>query len=147
MKLIVTNVDRLAQASGDMWAVKYSVDTEGEEGRLGQLMGEHTTFVHYFPVERISILVAEYGLDERDMETVVDIVLAEPFLDPNDGEPTLFSGESLSTIREAHHRRCARIKLSVRLSTRGIQNPIEMIRSTPISGRGVRRFAAPEERR
>jgi hypothetical protein len=133
MKLTVTNVDKIPQASGMMWRVTYSVARDaGDEEFDNRINPAHTTFIHAFPELRIMAAIAEYGLNPDDMDAVMDVVLAEPFLDPNDGEPGLFSGETVDVIREAHLRRCARAKLKTKMSTRGIRNPVEMVRNVRI---------------
>jgi hypothetical protein len=134
MKLTVTNVDKKPQPSGVLvWMVKFSVERDPDEKEFDhRIAPEHNVFIHAFPEQRILAIIAEYELDESDMDSVMDMVLAEPFLDTADGEPTLFSGESMEVIRDAHIRRCARAKLRTRMSTRGIRNPVEMVRSVSI---------------
>lgn len=142
MKLTVTHVSKVPQSSGVMWIVRYSVDrTEGESSFDELIPPEHVVFIHAFPEERILSLAQEYGLDSEDMDTLMDVLLSEPFMNNNDTEPRLFSGASREAIKEGHLRRSARAKLAVRMSTRGIRNPIEMIRSTPVSARAATRLS------
>lgn len=141
MKLTVTNVDRVMQSSGPHWMVKYTVQREkGEELLFGhRISPEHDVFLHLFPEERISTLVGEYNLDPTDMDEVMDLLLSEPFVDESDGEPTLYSGAEPEVVKEAHLRRCAKAKLAIKLSTRGVQNPVEMVRSAPLNSDLVER--------
>src|SRR5688572_28711890 len=115
------------------WMVRYEITRDTGEKKIEALIDpSHQHFIHVFPEERILSLIAEYGLDPDNMEDVMDVLLAEPFLDPQDGEPTLFADEDPEIIREAHRRRAARAKLAVRLTTRGIENPVEMLRNIPL---------------
>lgn len=133
MKLIVTNVDKVPQSFGIVWVVKYSINRDdGDTSFDDRIDPQQTIFLHAFPEEKIIGLVAEYDLDIENMDEVVDLILSEPFLDSSDGEPTLFSGAERSVIRAAHRRRCARAKLRTKMSTRGIQNPVEMIRHVSV---------------
>jgi hypothetical protein len=133
VKLSVMSVDRVKhESAGWLWVVRYSVQRdEGDTAFQEKISLEHSVFVHAFPEERILSLLVEYDLSDEDMNSLLDVALAEPFLDPNDGEPTLHSDEDFELIKEAHLRRCARVKWATRLSSRGIRNPVEMIRQFP----------------
>lgn len=68
--------------------------------------------VHIFPHDILEWRVAEYDLDPNDLDTVLDLVLAEPYLTEDDwlGEVHLYDAPDSSTARAAHVRRCRRIR-------------------------------------
>lgn len=120
MKMKVLNVDRLMVGEKPCWQVKYEV-TEAPE--------QQPIFYHIFPDDQISFMMAAYDVD--DVDEVVDMILADPFLDEDPG-PALYSGRPAEDIRTEHRSRCARGKLKSKLSSRGIENPVEMIRSSVV---------------
>lgn len=75
---------------------------------------------HCFPKDVFEWRAAEYGFDPNDMATLLDIVLAEPFLSRQDFTPgeCLYDASTIEMAREAHLRRCAEGKLRGRVSTR-----------------------------
>ena len=81
---------------------------------------------HVFPHEALECRAVEY--DTTNVDEILDILLLENHTGEDPG-PSLFLAETREEARRLHHARCARVKLSGRVSTRGIQNPLEMIRS------------------
>jgi hypothetical protein len=71
--------------------------------------------------------MAAYGID--DVAEAVDMILADPFHEKDPG-PALLSAASTEEARAVHRDRCARVKLRTKLSSRGITNPLEMIRGS-----------------
>lgn len=88
--------------------------------------------VHVFPHDTLEWRAAEYGIDPTDTNTLMDIVLAEPYLTPEHytGTPHLYDGMStVEEARTAHLSRCAAVKLAHRISTRGkAASPLQLIR-------------------
>lgn len=60
--------------------------------------------MHVFPVDTLEWRAAEYELDPSDLDTLLEIVLAEPFLDPDPDDPTLslFDADTIKQAR-GHH--------------------------------------------
>lgn len=81
--------------------------------------------IHAFPYDTLEWRAAEYGIDPSDVDTLMDIVLAEPYLTNEDYEPgtTLYDAASIQDAREAHIARCVKVKLAHRMSTRGKNQP------------------------
>jgi hypothetical protein len=91
--------------------------------------------VHIFPYDILEWRAAEYGIDPSDVDTLLDIVLAEPYLSPDEWKtgPQLYvdPDTDLSEVRQAHLSRCARVKLANRISTRGKSaDPLTLVRET-----------------
>jgi len=77
---------------------------------------------HLFPHDALEWRAAEYGIDPSDTSTLLDIVLAEPYLTREDWAvgPQLYDENvTLEQVRAAHIARCAQVKLRHRMSTRG----------------------------
>lgn len=120
MKLTVRNVDKKVLEDGRViWRVRYDATELGE--------GEYPTFYHHFPDDQIDYYMAAYGLS--DIQETLDIILADPFHDEDIGIALMNSTDQVEE-RAAHRARCARAKLRVKLSSRGIENPLEMIRGS-----------------
>lgn len=105
---------------GDKWQVVYVIEQVPEPGDADQGVWADQGG-HCFPKDIFEWRAAEYDIDPTDMDTLVDIVLSEPFLNDSDytaGE-TLHDAPDLTTAREAHKSRCARGKLRGRITTRG----------------------------
>lgn len=105
---------------GDKWQVVYIVEHVPEKGDADQQVWAEQTG-HCFPKDIFEWRAAEYDIDPADMDTLVDIVLAEPFLDSSDyanGEG-LHDAPDIASARTAHKARCARGKLRGRITTRG----------------------------
>ena len=105
---------------GDKWQVVYIIEHVPEPGDADQQVWAEQGG-HCFPKDIFEWRAAEYDIDPSDMDTLIDIVLAEPFLEDGDftaGEG-LFDAPDLETAREAHKARCARGKLRGRVATRG----------------------------
>jgi hypothetical protein len=91
--------------------------------------------VHIFPYDTLEWRAAEYGIDPSDVDTLLDVVLAEPYLSPEDWStgPSLYGEDDhdMAEVRQAHLSRCARVKLANRISTRGTSaDPLTLIRET-----------------
>lgn len=103
---------------GDKWQVVYQVEHTPTEPQEKMSTTEHG---HCFPKEIFEWRAAEYGIDPKDMDTLVDVVLSEPFLTAEDFQPgeNLYDAPTVTAAREAHTARCARGKLRARLVSRG----------------------------
>lgn len=77
--------------------------------------------VHVFPKDILEWRAAEYGIDPADRGTLLDIVLVEPYLTPEEWATgyQLHDAPDISTARADHIARCAQAKLRLRISTRG----------------------------
>lgn len=76
--------------------------------------------VHVFPLVTLEWRAAEYDIDPADVDTLLDIVLAEPYLTPEDWATgtRLLDAPDIATARHDHIARCAAAKLRHRISTR-----------------------------
>jgi hypothetical protein len=86
--------------------------------------------VHVFPDETLEWRAAEFGVSPDDRDTLLDIVLTEPYLtaeDWNQGSQ-LHDAASITEAREHHLARVARAKLRHRMTTRGKAHPLERVR-------------------
>lgn len=83
-----------------------------------------------FPEDTLEWRAAEYGIDPNDTATLLDIVLTEPFLTPEDwaNGPTLYDADTIDDARTAHIARCAAVKLRHRISTREKNSPVSRVR-------------------
>jgi hypothetical protein len=81
--------------------------------------------IHAFPHDALEWRSAEYGIDPSDVDTLMDIILTEPYIASTDYEPgtTLYDAPSIEDARKAHLSRCAKVKLAHRMSTRGKNQP------------------------
>lgn len=79
--------------------------------------GSVTNGTHVFPYDTLEWRAAEYGI--TDTSTLLDIVLAEPYLSEEDWTgPRLHDADTIDDARSAHVSRCAKAKLRHRMSTR-----------------------------
>lgn len=93
--------------------------------------GTSTRHVHAFPLDTLEWRVAEYGIDPADVDTLLDVVLTEGHLTPQDWEDghQLHNAPDIATARADHLARCAKAKLRHRISTRGAAgNALQRIR-------------------
>jgi hypothetical protein len=86
--------------------------------------GTEENGIHAFPLDAMEWRAAEYDIDPADTQTLLDIILMEPYLLDSDMDGAqLYDGvSSLDKVREDHLARCARVKLRHRVSTRGSAN-------------------------
>lgn len=106
---------------GDKWQVVYVVEHVPETPEE-TLWAEQSG--HCFPKDVFEWRAAEYGIDPTDMTTLLDIVLAEAFLEPKEFAPgeSLHDAPTIEVAREAHLRRCAKGKLKARVSSRAAKD-------------------------
>lgn len=103
---------------GERWQVVYALEHVPE---TPEEVGYVEQSGHCFPKDIFEWRAAEYDIDPSDMDTLLDIVLAEPFLteaDYSEGE-TLRDAPTLEEARQAHVARCSQGKLRGRVTTRG----------------------------
>lgn len=126
---------REVQDRGHYWQVIYDVTYDN---------GFVTEHGHSIPKETLEWRAAEYQLDPvAEFETILDIVLAEPYIDEAEqvGRVTgqeLIDAPDIPTARAHHLSRCARAKLKHRITTRKVTsvrslvqlaNPLDVIRN------------------
>jgi hypothetical protein len=131
---------RAVEDRGHYWQVLYDVTLDD---------GAVTGHGHSIPKITLEWRAAEYNLDPvEDFETILDIVLTEPYIASDEQVGTvpgeeLYDAPDIATARARHVSRCARAKLACRLSTRkaanataakGDQpaNPLDLIRRTAV---------------
>jgi hypothetical protein len=95
---------------GDNWKVdrfKTMSDGSVEEG------------CHIISKECLEWRAAEYGIPQQDLNTLLDIVLAEPYMTDEDWAtgPNLHTASSVAEARDAHLARVIAVKLRLRIST------------------------------
>lgn len=89
--------------------------------------------VFILPEDVLEWRAAEYGIDPSDLDTLFDLVIAEFFIQPDDGDgPTLFETDDVDEARQAHLQRVSRAKWRHRISTRSKDHP-----ATPVKGQFV----------
>lgn len=66
---------------------------------------------HTFPVDTLEWRAAEYGLDPSDVDTLLEVVLAEPHLDPDPDDTTrsLFEAATIEEAREHHLKKVRKV--------------------------------------
>lgn len=131
MKLVVHSVSRIEMSGVPMWQVKYAryADESAPGAKAVKYASEPEGYhVHVFPPDTLEWRAAEYGIDPTDTDALLDIILGEPFAE-QDPVPLLFTADTIEEARAQHTSRCAQAKLAKKISSRGIQNPLEMIRS------------------
>jgi hypothetical protein len=96
--------------------------------------GVATRVAHVFPLDAMEWRAAEYGIDPADTATLLDIVLAEPHLTPEDLASgwRLHDAPDIATARRDHIARCAAAKLRVRMSTRAKGSPLDRVRAESV---------------
>lgn len=132
MRPTFESVQRVRQTEDlEMWVIDgWEFNDDGTP--LLHESGQHMRRRLHFPTDTLEWRAAEYGIDPADTATLLDVVIAEFFMEPGDydGQPHLFDGMSdLDTARTAHLARCAKVKLRHRLTTRGKQHPLERVRA------------------
>ncbi|GAA2618699.1 hypothetical protein SMC26_40260 [Actinomadura fulvescens] len=99
-----------------------------------------SSIAHVFPADTLEWRAAEYGIDPTDVDTLLDIVLHEPFLaDPAPDAITLYNAPTIDDARAAHLARIDAVKTEVQIVTapaaRGLRtaDPFAVIRAEPLS--------------
>jgi len=84
---------------------------------------------HVFPLDTLEWRAAEYGIDPADTATLLDIVLAEPYLTKEDWAAghQLHDAPDIATARRDHLERCAAAKWRHRISSRTKTGPCRRI--------------------
>lgn len=93
--------------------------------------GVVTIGCHVFPTDTLEWRAAEYGIDPSDVDTLMDIVLAEPYLTETHWATgsQLHDADTIDQARADHIARCAAVKLAHRMSTRGkAAEPLRAVR-------------------
>ncbi|MEV8439190.1 hypothetical protein AB0425_17585 [Actinosynnema sp. NPDC051121] len=107
MKIAFTGVEQ----RGDHWYAQREITRDDGTIDAGS---------HVFPLDTLEWRAAEYGIDPADVDTLLDVVLAEPYLTPEDWAAGYLPHDApdAATARQDHIARCARAKLRHRISTR-----------------------------
>lgn len=80
---------------------------------------------HVFPADTLEWRAAEYDLDPTDLDTLLDIVLYEPFLEePDQPELTLHDAPSVEEARAYHLQRVEKVKKKATKARRGGVDPV-----------------------
>lgn len=118
MKIVHDGVDLV----GERWHVAATITADD---------GKSARQLHVFPTDTMEWRAAEYGIDPADTATLLDIVLAEPHLTPEDWATgsRLHDASGIQTARQHHIARCAAAKLRHRMSTRAKGSPLERVRA------------------
>lgn len=74
---------------------------------------------------------AEYNIPVTDLDTLVDIIVCEQFIEQEhfEGEKSLFKAATVDEAREEYLRKIAEIKLKYRVSTRGKSHPLQKLKN------------------
>ena len=84
--------------------------------------GTMVPYMHQFPCDTLEWRAAEYGIDPADVDTLLDIVLAEPYLTPQDWATGVHLYEhpdaDMDTVKADHIARCAKAATRLKLSTK-----------------------------
>jgi hypothetical protein len=122
MRITFAAVEAFQISGQPAWRV---TGTRTEDG------GTVVPYHHVLPVDTMEWRAAEYGIDPTDTATLLDMVLAEPHLTPEDMARgyRLHDAPDVATARRDHLARCAVVKLRHRISTRAAGTALERIRS------------------
>lgn len=87
--------------------------------------------VYVMPLDTLEWRAAEYGIDPSDVDTLMDVVLAEHHLTPEEHGhvPVLFTADTVDEARRAHLAACAAAKLRCRISTRGSDHVLNRVKT------------------
>ena len=96
--------------------------------------GATTRMAYAFPTDTMEWRAAEYGIAPGDTATLLDLVLAEPHLTPEEWATghQLHTAPDLDTARRDHIARCASAKLRCRMSTRTKDSPLDRVRTESV---------------
>lgn len=111
-----------AETDRDHWKIVYTV--VGDDGTTTRLL-------YALPQDTMEWRAAEYGIEPTDTATLLDIVLVEPHLTPQDWAAghQLHTAPDIDTARKDHVARCAAAKLRCRLSTRTKGSPLARVQA------------------
>lgn len=101
-----------ATRQGDWWLVETTITADD---------GTTSRMLHRFPAETMEWRAAEYGIDPTDVETLLGIVMVEPWLTPDDwaAGSQLYDGTAdVATAQKDHLKRCAAAKKRTNITTR-----------------------------
>ncbi len=109
----------------DWWHVALNVTADD---------GSTSRMLHTFPTDTMEWRAAEYGIDHEDRSTLLDIVLVEAHLTPNEIAKgvALYDAPDIDTARRDHLARCAAAKLRLRMSTRAKGSPLDRVRAESV---------------
>lgn len=88
--------------------------TQSDTWRLAMTRPDGLMHLTVFPVSTPTWRIAEYGFDPNDLDTILDIIIHEQFMDfglPDD-LPTLSTAKHQQEAREAHIERIRRLKVN-----------------------------------
>jgi hypothetical protein len=98
------------------------------------------------PLDTMEWRAAEYNLDPSDINTLIDILVCEQYVQQDffQSGNSLFNAPDIETARAAYLSEIARIKLLYRVSTRGKEHPLNVIREKVEFNSGVMAVKAME---
>lgn len=111
-------------STGEMgWMVVSTFEVDGQTKRIP----------HWIPDTAFVARPLEYGFDPDDYDTLLDVILNEPFtVVPREEEHlTIYGSADEEPTRKAHVRRCAQVKLAHRLSTRSNKSTLRAKAADP----------------
>lgn len=120
MKIVVDQVER--EDERDRWRIEQTITAD--DGTTSRLL-------YVLPLDTMEWRAAEYGIDPTDTATLLDIVIAEPHLTPEDwaAGSQLHDAPDIKTARRDHLARCVAVKLRYRISTRTKGSPLDRVRT------------------
>lgn len=121
MRHEVESLEKQRQMDKYWWLIGIKrTDDDGVEDRIALFM----------PIDIMEWRSAEYGISPSDRSTLLDVVIAESFMGPEDYAQgaTLWDDNDEETTRRDHLARCSSVKLKNRISTRGTGNPLREMR-------------------
>lgn len=94
------------------WCVSQEVERDTNDGGT-----ERFYWSHFFPDDIFETRAAELGIDHTDWDTLLEVVLYEPWLDPDTADPalSLFTAPTVTRAREHHLDRIHTLKSHGRL--------------------------------
>jgi hypothetical protein len=121
MKIVFDSVELVR----DRWRVAKTLTADD---------GSSERQLHVFPTDTMEWRAAEYGIDPSDTASLLDVVLTEPHLTPEDwaNGSALHTAPDIATARRDHLARCAAVKLRHRMSTRAKGTPLDRVRAESV---------------
>lgn len=103
MKIEIISAQKVEQSGEQHWFLATEVDRgDGVVERIAHIM----------PVDTFEWRAAEYGIDPADFDTLLDIVIHEPYLPPlsPSDPPLLMAAPTVKSAREEHLARIADLR-------------------------------------
>lgn len=126
MRITYDSVERVDRGDQSLWRIHGTITNDD---------GTTSAWLHALPVDAMEWRAAEYGIDPTDTATLVDVVMAEPHLTPDDWSQgyQLHYAPDVATARRDHLARCARVIARHRLPTRAKGGPLGRLVESPMN--------------